>query len=162
MNIKKKPDIDKLQIGINPFIINELIKVRSFKKRKDMELSSDDKNQTLNASIEEKILIEYKTSTKIYHDTDYRNIILRLNGNALKLFLFISYQLEVNEDYLWINNSLFMKSTTLSKKDYLKAVDDLIRYGIITYTKYSEVYFINPLIFFSGDRLKKYPNNLKE
>ena len=162
MNKKRKPEIDKALIGINPFIVNELIKVRSFKKKQEMNLSSYDKNQTLNASIEEKVLIEYETNTKLFHDTEYRNIILKLNGNALKLFLFISYEVKTNEDYLWINSSLFMKTTTLSKKDFTKAVDDLIRYGIITYTKYPEVYFINPLIFFSGDRLKKYPDNLKE
>lgn len=160
MNVKKKPDVDKSQLGINPFIINELIKVRSFNSKKDMEIANN--NESINVSLNQKILVEYKTATKLFHDVDYRNIILRLNGNALKLFIFISYQLDVNEDYLWINRSLFMKTTTLSKKDLNKAIDDLIRYGLITYTKYTDVYFINPLIFFSGDRLKKYPDNLTD
>lgn len=160
MNIKKKPDIDKIAIGTNPFMVNSMIKVRTFTKSKNLNMQSPDK--ILTANLDEKIVVEYKTNTKIFHDTDYRNILLRINGNALKLFLFISYQIETNEDYIWLNSSLFSKSTGLSKKDMMKAVNDLIKHGIITTTIYKDTYFINPLIMFSGDRLKKYPNNLTE
>lgn len=161
MNIKRKPDIDVIKMGKNPFIVNEIIKARSFSKDKHYTIQTEDGINCVTGQLKESMLVEEQTCTKIYHDTDYRNIIMTLDGEALRLLKYIEYTINSNEDYIWINNLLYQSCTGKPKSQYIKSVQELVRYSIITTTIYPEVYFINPMIFFAGNRLKKYPDNIK-
>lgn len=161
MNIKRKPNIIPANMGKNPFIVNEIIKARSFSKEKHYTIQTDDKINLVTGNLKEIMLVEEQHCTKLFHDVDYRNIILKLDENGMRLFLYIMYQINPNEDYVWINNTHYQSLTNVSKKQYLEGIQNLIRYSIITTTIYQEVYFINPMIFFSGNRLKKYPDNIK-
>jgi hypothetical protein len=161
MNVKRKPDIIPENMGKNPFIVNEMIKARSFQKDKHFIMQTNDGVNYVSGDLKESMLVEEQSCTKLYHDTDYRNIILKLDSKALRLFMFIMYQINPNEDYIWINNTLYQNQSSSTKSEYLEGLNYLIRYSIITTTIYPEVYFINPMIFFSGNRLKKYPDNIK-
>ena len=162
MNVKKKPDIDMKNLGRNPFIVNSEIKARSLNLGKKVIIQTDEGINLPAGSVNSLQVIEEQIYTKLYHDTDFRDICLRLNERGLKLVMYILYQLPANDDYIWINNVHFQDKCGYNKKtDYVEAVMELIRYGIITTTIYDDVYFINPLIFFCGNRLKKYPDNIK-
>lgn len=161
MNVKRKPDIIIANMGKNPFIVNEMIKARSFQKEKHYTIQTDDGINLITGDLKESLLVEEQSCTKVFHDVDYRDIILRLDEYGLKLMFYIMYQINPNEDYIWINNVHYQKCTNLTKKQYVEGVQSLVRYSIITTTIYPEVYFINPMIFFSGNRLKKYPDNIK-
>lgn len=161
MNTKKKPFINEEDMGKNPFIVNQVIKARTFAKDNHYTIQSDEGINLVTGSLKESLILEEQSYTKIYHDVDYRDILLRLKEKGLKLFLYITYQITSNEDYIWINNVHYQNITKYTKQDYLEGVKELVRYSIITTTIYPEVYFINPMIFFSGNRLKKYPDNIK-
>lgn len=160
MNAKRRPTIDENKLGINPFIVNEFIKARNFSKNIPL-ISQDDGINIPVGNYKQSNLVEDQDFTKVFHDKDYRAIIMNLSEKALKLYNFIIFTIRTGEDYIWINNTIFQNECSYRKKDYILAVEELKRYGIITSTSYSETYFINPFIFFCGDRLKKYPNNIK-
>jgi hypothetical protein len=162
MNKKKKPDINELKMGKNPFMTNIEIKCRVFDKDEHVIIKSEESINIPVGSFKNQMVVEEQSYTKLWHDVDFRNIVLKLSTNAIKLFVFIQYQLSPNKDYIWINNRLFQDSADIRmKSQYEEGVEELVRYGIITTTIYKDVYWINPLILFSGNRLKKYPDNLK-
>jgi hypothetical protein len=45
--------------------------------------------------------------------------------------------------------------------EYKKALEELVRYALLAQTVIQGVYWFNPDFFFRGDRLKKYPKNIK-
>lgn len=161
MNVKKKPKIVQQDMGKNPFIVNQFIKARTFGKDKHYTIQTDEGVNLITGSLKTEMVLEEQSYTKIYHDVDFRDIMLRLKEKGLKLLIYIMYQINSNEDYIWINNTHFQQQTGYTKPEYKEAVTELIRYSIITTTIYQEVYFINPMIFFSGNRLKKYPDNIQ-
>lgn len=164
MNTKKKPDIQKSDMAANPFIANQIIKARAFNKEEHYVIQVDDGVNLINGTIKNYNLVEEQKSTKIYHDVSYRDLLFTLKERPLKLLLYIMYQIEPNEDYIWINNVHFQDHVKCNKKDYREAVESLIDSSVLAcckYSKFSEVYYINPLIFFCGNRLKKYPDNVK-
>lgn len=160
MSYKKKPEINEELMGKNPFMTNIQIKARSFDKSSTLIKHEDGVNLPT-GTVRNTMLVEEQSYTKIYHDTDYRDIILGLSEKATKLYLYITYRVNSNEDYVWLNNIHFQELMKYKKRQYVECVHELVRYGIITPTIYPETYFINPLIFFCGNRLKKYPENVK-
>lgn len=161
MNKKIKPEIDKIKLGTNPFIVNQVIKARSFNREEHLLVKQSEGINLPFGEVKTAMLVEEQKYTKVYHDVDFRDILLLLDEYPLKLVLFIMYQINVNEDYVWINSRLFQDKTKLrDKRDYITALETLIRYGVLSPTIYKDVYWINPLIFFAGNRLHKYPNHL--
>lgn len=162
MNKKIKPEINEKKLGFNPFMTNITLKGRMLDKEENIIIQSDKGVGVPVGTFKSTIVIEEQSFTKIWHDTDFRNIILKLDEVSLKLFIFIQYQLEPNKDYIWINSRLFQDTACVKhKSEYIEAMEKLVRYSIVTTTIYPDVYWINPLILFSGNRLKKYPDNLK-
>lgn len=162
MNIKKKPDINEDKMGKNPFIANIFIKGRIYEKEESIIIRTEEGFNLPTGSFKNTIVVEEQSCTKLWHDVDFRNIILTMSPEATKLFIYIQYTLKPNEDYIWINSRLFQDCCKITKKQiYLNAVEELVRYGVITTTIYPDTYWINPLIIFSGNRLKKYPENIK-
>jgi len=162
MNKKKRPEIDTENMGKNPFMANAVIKARAWDKETFILIKTEEGINIPTGKVNNSLLVEEQTFTKVYHDVDFRDRLLLLDEYSLKLATFIIYQLNPNEDFIWINSSLFMSKTKLrDSRIYELAVQSLIRYDIITPTMYKDTYWINPLIFFSGNRLKKYTNNVK-
>jgi hypothetical protein len=161
MNKKKKPEIDEKRMGMNPFITNISLKGRTFDKEEQIIIQVEEGMNIPSGTFKNKLVVEEQSCTKLWHDTDFRNIILLLSYNALRLFNYIQYTLKPNIDYIWINSRLFQDTCKINKKqEYIDAVEELIRFGVITTTIYPDTYWINPLIIFSGNRLKKYPENV--
>ncbi len=44
-----------------------------------------------------------------------------------------------------------------SENTYKAGIDELVRYGFVVNTVLKSVYWINPAVFFCGNRLNKYP-----
>ena len=85
---------------------------------------------------------------------------MALSSRARDLFLWITYELDSGKDFLWINKVRYMKECTVSLNTYKESILDLTTAGVITPTVYHDTYWINPLFFFNGDRIKKYQDKL--
>jgi hypothetical protein len=71
------------------------------------------------------------------------------------------FEIDAGEDYLWINRERCLTENDISLNTYKKAIDELIKNGLITYTTVKDIYWINPNFFFHGDRVRKYKDNVK-
>jgi hypothetical protein len=162
MNSVKKPFIDKDSMGKNPFIANQIIKARQINRGKTIIIETNEGINMPIGELQDVNIVEEQSYTKLFHDVDFRDRLLQLKENELKLAIHIMYQIIPNEDFIWINIPLFMrKSQIRDRRLYQLALEGLIRYALLTPTTYKDTYWINPLIFFSGNRLKKYTDNIK-
>lgn len=106
--------------------------------------------------------MEDEDIVKIYVSADNRKVVTMLSGNALRLFMWIGYELEYGNDMVWINRKRFMAEADIcSLNTYKKGLGELTRYGLIVLSTTPEVYWINPRYLFKGSRIKKYANKIK-
>lgn len=112
-------------------------------------------------SIEQESIFNNESYTKIYTRASLRLHIMALPEKAKSLYLWLVYELDNNVDYVWINRDRYMKECTVSINTAKAAIQDLCTTGIITPTIFAEHYWINPLFFFNGNRITKYPNNIQ-
>lgn len=101
---------------------------------------------------------ERQPATKLFHSPGVIDIVGNLSDGAMRLFLYVAYTIDRGKDYIQINIERYLKKNNIkSKRTYATALNELIRYGFIVNTEFDGVYWINPIIFFCGDRINKYP-----
>lgn len=158
---KEKPEIDELTLGKNPFLNSLEVVVSSVKSDNKYKVhdrhSGDDAIYEL-ASYD----YEYTPYCKIFIDSDRRLLISELSPRGKDLFLWIVYEAKRNKDYLWLNKKRYMKESRVkSLNTYKEALNELIRFGIIVRAVPTDTYWLNPHYFFNGNRITKFPENIK-
>ena len=149
-----KPKYDYKTLGINPFSLSLEIKVKELELLNAYKKEGDDWMRVTNE-------IEDTPFTKMFITAERRIIVSNLSPAAKELYLWIMFEIDAGKDALWINKERYMLENHTSINTYKKALEDLIRYAIISQTVVQGVYWFNPDFFFRGDRIKKYPKNLK-
>ena len=135
--------------SINPFIQTLSIKVNHFK----------DRNST------KEIEMEAQHYTKVFTSAFTRKIKMGFTSiTVCKLYTYIEEDLTPAKDYIKINPESFMReSKTNDIRSYDKAINELCAKGIIYrhHKHLNNVFWINPKIFFSGSRLRKFYLNIE-
>lgn len=154
MNPVNKPNIDKSKIGNNPFIRGLQIKVYNKNIKGLYALNMD-------TYVPETVSLDSARCTKLFISADYRKIVAGLSGKAKSMLLWIMFEIKLNEDYIWINKDRYKEENSVdSHSTYLNAIKELIRYEFLSSTTVKDVYWINPEIFFNGNRARVFTNNL--
>lgn len=156
MNKYSKPKFNESDLGVNPFTSNLVIRVnkRVFK------------NTYSKVNGEEKLKVadvEYDKFCKVFTDKPRREQMNALSARGKELLFWLMYQITSGKDYIWINRDMYMDELGISSENtFLTAVKDLIYHGIIGKTVVGkDVYWINPDIFFKGDRVYKFKDKLE-
>lgn len=153
---KKKPTNEELtdeMMGTNPFMTDTLITV-SKKRTKNV-----DDNGDINY---EDSLIEITPYTKVFDVTGGKEKMMALSPRAKEMYLYLIYYAPKAKDYMWINRDAFMKNNEIkSVHTFLNALSELNKAGyVISVFKMKDVIWLNPLHFFKGSRLNRFPNKL--
>lgn len=152
----KKPKFTEKDLGFNPFINSLVIPVIE-KHFKEQYKKSDD---VLVPVIQE---VEYTEIAKLYCSAERRKITNNLSLRAKELFLWIMYEIDHGKDFLWVNKKRYMEEVEITAIDtYKNAMKELIRYGFLGLTVIQDVFWINPDLFFKGNRITKYPNKIEK
>ena len=148
MSKKRRPIIDENKLKNNPFRLDLIIRVNNVPRK------AYDAN---GKQIDTIAPLEAQGYTKLFHSADTRNMIINMAPVAIKLFLWIVYNIQRNKDWIWLNSDWFNKKANFSSANsYKKAKDELIDNGIIMPTSIKEVYYVNMRILFFGQRTAKY------
>lgn len=159
---KKLEDFDSKTLGINPFTYSLTIPVTRMQSDAFKLLPADVEGQQ-GTFIKDSFVVENVQTTRLYYCQGCKDMVYNLSDKAQRLFIYILYNLERKKDYVQINKDHYMRKNGIkSNTTYVNAVDELVRYGFLQLTKYKSVYWTNPFLFSSGDRIKMYPNNLEE
>lgn len=158
--MNKKPEFDESTLGISPFSFTFQIEAtKVIESGVFVNVYDEETNTTIlmpRGSIREKI-----QSTKLYHCPGCKDIIYNLSPGAKSLFIYLVYNIDSSKDHIWLNMPRYMQKNSIKSINTAKtAIQELIRYSIIAMTGTKEVYWINPKIFFSGDRVKKFEKNV--
>ena len=149
-----KPKFEENTLGINPFIYTLEIPVRT------VETNSYELDEGV--LLPKQVQLEKTDYTKVFISSERRQIISNLSDKALRLYLWIIYELEPGKDYLWINHNRYMAEQNIkSINTYKSSVEELMRYGMLAMTVKKNVYWINPDFMFNGNRLTKYRKQIK-
>ena len=107
---------------------------------------------------------ERQINSKVFRSKHTKQIVLKLNSNAKDLLWWIMFELQVKTDYIIINKTDCSKDLTVSVKTVERALKTLCskEVKILSKSKEVDVYYLNPIFFFSGNRTKKYPQKCKE
>lgn len=144
-------------LGINPFIKDLVIPVATMPVRGQYKKDKD--GDLLPAMID----VESERMCKVYVTAEKRKKVNALPGSSKELLLWIYYEIESGDDFLWINRPRYMEENNInSMTTYRTALAGLIDSDFIRRTNVNAVYWINPALFFSGSRAHKFPKNVKK
>lgn len=159
MSNVKKPEVNELTLGISPFSHTFIIEAtKVIESGQYMTIKDEDGNSV---TVPRESIRERQQTTKLYHCPGCKDIIYNLSPGSMKLWIYIIYNLEQGKDWIWINiarcrQKLDMKSINT----YKTAIKELIRYSLIAGSAIDDVYWINPNLYFSGDRISKFEKNV--
>ncbi len=154
--MRRKTDIDVSQLILNPFS-QELYIEATVRLDSEAKVTDEQGNEIPASSTIEKAL-----TTKVYKTAATRQQAMNLSATALKMFVLIQYELQTNCDWIDLSPNWYAEvgGKGSSRNSHKKGVDELMRYGYITPTKFKNVYWVNPRLIFAGNRVEKYPNNV--
>lgn len=156
MNKYKKPIYEDADLGENPFVDTLVVDVNEMEFKGQYKRL---KNGDLVPLVRD---VESEVSCRVYTTAAKRKKMNELGNAATRLLLWIIYEVEGGKDYLWLNKVRYMEESGISSaKTFYSAVNDLISKKFIFRTLVGGVYWINPAFFFSGNRILKFPDNLK-
>lgn len=110
-------------------------------------------------------MVDVMEHTRVYTSKAHRELIFKLSDNAQKLYLFIFYSLNYNYQYVLLPFDKVAKGykrdndkRSLSKRTWHETICELVSANVIDLKeKETQSYWINPILFFAGDRLEMFP-----
>ena len=143
-------------LGLNPFLNSLEIVVNKFSP--DNQYTYD---KTSGVTVRSEIDFDRQQSTRLYISRVFRLNAMKLNYSELRLFIWISYEMEQNKDYLWINVKRFLEESGMVLNTYKSSVIGLCKKGYIyEVADIKDVYWVNPSVFFNGNRVRQFPDNV--
>lgn len=152
MNKKRKITVDSTKLGYNPLANEFVIDVT---KVIDDKAFIPDKD---GVAVPVSSLLEKTKATKVYYSAGAKDAMYNLSAVAKCMYLFLIYNVKPNQDWIQIDPEWYMKKNNVNSiNTYKKAVTELCRYLFIARSEvYKNVFWINPKLFFNGNRVRKY------
>lgn len=105
--------------------------------------------------------IEQQKKTSLYYQSYWKGLLSELSDTACRLFLYIAFKLDKNEDFINLKLINLQRDLKLSKPTLIKAIKCLEDNAILRNKAQSE-YWINPAMLFHGDRIAYYKDQCPE
>ena len=155
----KKEEFKEEELGINPFIYTLVIPVTKVVSNVDFTFDGEE-----GIMHNKSFYVERTKKVSLYKCESCMDNIIGLSDKALRLYTWVLLHLIPGKDYIQLNQEYYMrKNNVKSINTYKSAITELSRYAFISQVPgYKSIYWINPNIYFSGNRLNKFPNNIEE
>lgn len=155
MNTKKKPIFSEKDLGQNPLITNLEVKVSKVNSELSYYIGED------GIKYPKQIEMEYSPFVKLFKSSDNRTVINGLSDKAQRLYLWILQSVDCGKDYFWMNRDRYAKENDIkSPTTIVNAIKELHRYNIIFPSTIQNIYWVNPALFYCGNRIEKYKHKI--
>ena len=113
--------------------------------------------------IEGKMILESQEYARLFMSFENRNLLSSLSPRGTHLLFWLMNKVVKGHDLILIDRHQYMKDSNISRQEtYMNAVADLVMAKVLNKApRFTDLYFINPHIFFKGSRLMKYKSELK-
>ena len=132
----------------NPFLVKDSFKVIRGKTITEFEGSGNVISNMLNSLF----LYEQTPKVSLYKIGYIRNLMLSLQPQSVRLFLYIAYTLKKDEDVIHLPLKKVKKTLGVSNPTYYRAISELSDCQILA-KKSREYYWINPVFLFYGNKI---------
>lgn len=152
----KKPVIDEDKLGFNLFLSG--LEINVFRNKTGDKFRHESKEDVwTKADVE----FESESYCKVFASANKRLNIVRLSPRAKDLLLWLIYEVENGKDYLWLNRDRYMEESGVGAMNtYRAALGELIGATFISKTNQTGVFWINPALFYNGNRIRKFKDNI--
>lgn len=96
-------------------------------------------------------VVDTEKFVKFY--TENLKLFFNLNNSSIKVLSYLFNTLPINKDLIIFDMEECVKFTNLTIQSIYTSLTSLINYKFIARSKYTNMYYINPTIFFNGDRV---------
>lgn len=151
----KNPVEDEGLLGVNPFASSLVIPVNKKMKKVLNKFKQED---------EEEHILEATKFVKVFDVSMNRANVNCLPLRCKELWLYIIHSMESGKDWIWIDRHSYMENMGIrSVNTFKKAIAVLgVDNGYIQkHGKLKDVYWINPIYLFKGNRIQKFPKNIR-
>ena len=152
---RKVPPIDENRLKSNPFTQSLEIAVRERVDLVAMVPDDTGKLVSLRNPVEQ---IQY---TKVFHNADDGDRAIGLSACALRMYVYIIHKMGTDDWIRIMPDNYAVKAEKGSRNSYKRAINELIDEKYICLSPFKYTYYINPARLFCGNRIEKYPDNLK-
>lgn len=150
---KRKPDLTVENVGVNPFENSLEVRVRK----------GYNKRIRNGVEVKEEWEAEYDPYTKVYEVKGYKANMMNLPIRSKEMLLYLIHSINGGQDWIWIDRVDYMQKNGISSVNtYSSCLKVLCERGYISRHTKTDVYWINPQLFFKGNRVKKYFSSVKE
>jgi hypothetical protein len=162
--VKKTYTADELErlsvVQGNPLVNGGLLKGSAKKEVSADEIRLGDGEDSLD--IGSAVLFEGEEYVKLFTNVENRKLLSGLSPRGVHLLVWLMHKVIRKCDLIHIDRHKYMKEADISRQEtYMHAIADLVMAKILyRYPLYSDLYFINPHVFFKGNRLLKYKDLL--
>lgn len=132
----------------NPFLASLRIEFVPAKKRSVFFGKNETGKETVDWFYRERA-----EKTNVYKTPEFYHTVPTLDGKALKLFLYITFNLGWGKDRIELDKYRICAWAQFSQASYYTALGELIDTGVVCKYK-GIVFWINPAYLFKGDRFK--------
>ena len=150
---------------VNPFLSHLSVTVKKSEKTRRTVKSFQENCATIEEESTVYTYVELDEFTKLYHTKQFMGLINSFNPYGLRIFVYILFNLERDKDWIYLKQSDLMKSFEASEVSIVNGMKNLMDIGIIAKRSTRSEYWINPQLFFNGDRQgyarMNVPNNVK-
>jgi hypothetical protein len=146
----KKPAINEKTLVNNPFV--GTLVVKATKNTDKSRYLNEDKTGYFNPNY----FREQEYPVKVYTSSGRREVLNLLGPNSTKLLIWCIQELEIKQDWFWLNKQRYMDETGVSYNTYKNSVKELQDQSLLLKTSYTDVFWINPHYFFRGNRIDFY------
>lgn len=149
---------NKLDKSKNPFLQSLRLTVMTKTLVTNNIVQQEGINKVLSKTIQQ-IEWEKDPYVRVYKNNQFFNIYQQMSGNACKLIFFILFNTSKESDIVSLDPKKVMEYLGIKSRVTLsKTIQECIDYAYITKYK-SHIYWVNPLLFFSGDRIGYFKEN---
>lgn len=121
-------------------------------KSKDIISIQNETGEVLETSFFKIEQYDSENFTKVY--MNFYKSWFGLNNPAIKFLAYIFNILQINRDYIYFDlQDAMFKTEIKSKSTINKAIATLVNCRFIARSRKHYIYFINPILFFNGDRI---------
>lgn len=145
------------ELELNPFIVNQPLEAVALPKKVAVKESSD-LSSPIDKLMDTHYLHDRQEKTNIYRynkEAIFEVMYGRLTDKSRSLFMYMTYMLPKNTDYINLSAVKIRKDIGMSARTLTDAIKELRTVNIITF-KSRSVYWVNPMYLFNGNRIEYY------
>lgn len=104
-------------------------------------------------------LMEYDRRVSVYQE-DLMQVVTKFSGSTHLVFFYVLAHLSDNSEVIQLLENKVTFECGISSSTYRRALEQLKELNVLVKKRVKNMYWINPALFFRGQRYRSFPNSI--